>query len=203
MKELLEKMTKEDRAILLEDPSKFEELQAKYEKTDEPEEPEGTDDKSKEYIKQLREEAKANRLKAKEAEERLKKLSAEAEAKQRAELEAKQEYEKLYNDLKTKMADYETLKGQLEQYSIREQKEKETLLKKLPPQIRDVFADAKIEQIRAAMEMQKTSMPASPGADGTATVNNGVDLSKMSIEQLTTLAQTNPMAYEQLILGKK
>jgi hypothetical protein len=92
MKELLAKMSKEDRAILIEDPSKFEELEAKYNKAeDEPEEEPKGDEKTKDYIKQLREEAKNNRLKAKEAEDRLKKLAEEAEAKQRQELEQKQE----------------------------------------------------------------------------------------------------------------
>jgi hypothetical protein len=95
------------------------------------------------------------------------------------------------------------LKSKLEEYAIRETKEKETLLKKLPTQMRDVFADAKLEQVRAAVEMQKISMPASPGADGTGTTMGAIDVDKMDINQLTNLAQTNYPAYEKLMQRKQ
>ena len=176
-----------------------EEYESEDTEDDEPETPSQDND----YIKQLREENKKWRLKTRELEDNYKKITSESEAKKRQELEQKQEYEKLYNDLKGKLQDYDGLKSKLEEYAIRETKEKDTLLKKLPTQMRDVFADAKLEQVRAAVEMQKISMPASPGADGTGTMNGAMDVSKMSIDQLSNLAQTNYPAYEQLILGKK
>lgn len=118
------------------------------------------------YVKQLRQEAAANRVAANEAAAKLAELEAAQAERERQEAERKGEFETLYRQTQT---EYEQVKTELEilrtfksSVDEREEAERVALLSKLPDDVRTAFESATSQQIRVVLD--KLAAPGSSPA---------------------------------------
>jgi hypothetical protein len=131
-----------------------------------------------EYVKELRDEAAANRLRAKELEAKLSKTEN----------------------------DFASLKDMPEKYQKALSELKEIYLNKIPEEKREKFQNFDLENLKVVAEEWNQPVKNSPGTQ-TGTVDLAKGWDEMTEEELNTLAQQNPAHFQKLlnesIYGKK
>lgn len=131
-----------------------------------------------EYVKELRDEAAANRIKAKELEAKLSKTEN----------------------------DFALLKDMPEKYQTALNELKEIYLAKIPEEKREKFKDFELNQLKIIAEEWNQPIKNSPGIQ-TGTVDLAKSWDEMTQEELNTLRQQNPEHFNKLmnesIYGKK
>jgi chromosome segregation ATPase len=163
-----------------------------------------------------RDELKAEKMKLKKDFETLREqyesLSKEKEAEQNAALEEQGKFKKLYEDLKQKYeSDVSVLKNlqiENETYKSEVTTFKETLWTKIPDDLKETFDMNRLSvreiQVLASKFESATTPPNSPGAEtGGQPKSSDIDVSKMTTQQLTDLAISNPEAYNQYFMTKQ
>src|SRR5512133_2920500 len=131
-----------------------------------------------EYVKELRDEAAANRLRAKELEAKLSKTEN----------------------------DFALLKDMPDKYQKALSELKEIYLNKIPEEKREKFANFDLENLKVVADEWNQPVKNSPGTQ-TGTVDLAKGWNEMTEEELNTLAQQNPAHFQKLlnesIYGKK
>jgi serine phosphatase RsbU (regulator of sigma subunit) len=163
------------------------------------------------YIKELREEAKDNRIKLSEFEKQANEfktlqeglLSKEREEKELKEkeykekLEKQQEFQKLYELSQNKLKELESVKNKYDEIQKEIESERQAYIKKLPLEKRDIYAEMPLKVIKDVVEtISKSSLEYSAGAEKVLSNNGEVDFSKMSADQIQESITTNPALKE-------
>ena len=116
------------------------------------------------YVRQLREEAKARRLEAQ-------KIKEELEALKQAELEEKGKYKELYEK---QMADYEAVKKKAEEWEQYQEAQKTALIAKLPEEKRAKYEALDPKTVLAVVpDIIAQTAPVAPNPDKAKPIING------------------------------
>lgn len=152
---------------------------------------------SEEYVKELREEAKAHRLKASETESKLLELQKQIEEgnKKQAEEQGKfkELYEKELEHAKQLQAEAETYKPFKEKYETFEQLTRNELLAKLDEKHKAIANDLPIEKLKTYVELnsvQHNYDKTKP--NGLAFSVEGKNWTDFSMKELEELRKVNP-----------
>ena len=132
------------------------------------EQPEGMNPEPKEektftedYVKQLREEAKANRLKFAEAETKLNELQKQIEESKAKEQEQQGKFKELYEQEQEKVKKYETEVSALKEFQTKfeqlENSTREELLNKLTDNHKAIANDLPIDKLKIYVELNTAS----------------------------------------------
>jgi DNA repair exonuclease SbcCD ATPase subunit len=163
------------------------------------------------YIKQLREEAKENRIKLSELEKQTSEYTVlqesllakerEEKALKEKELEEKlskqNEFQKLYELSQSKLKELESIKNKYDEIQKEFELERQNYIKQLPLEKRELYKDLPLKIIKDFVEtISKNSLEYSVGAEKVLSTNGEVDFGKMSADQIQDTITTNPALKE-------
>ena len=158
---------------------------------------------TEDYVKQLREEAKANRLKHAEAEAKFNELQKQLEqdkAKEQAEQgRFKELYEQEQEKLKKLEADAENFKSYKEKFEQLENEIREELLSKLTENHKAIAKDLDVKKLKSYVELNTVSHNYDTTRTGGLTFNTeGKNWSDFTSKELIEIEKKNPDLHKKL-----
>lgn len=145
------------------------------------------------YVKQLRDEAAANRVKAKELADRLAQIEKQ---KQDEESLKRGEFEKLLQARDAELQKYRAENEELNsKFSAILETQRKELLSRLPKSVHEDYANATLEELQRAIKLLPPTQPAQTSPH--AATNNAPNVetsAALTPEQLDELAEKNPQA---------
>jgi chromosome segregation ATPase len=159
---------------------------------------------TKDYVHTLREEAKNNRIKAKELEDKLTAIETEKETAKRQKLEAENKFKELNETLKTENETLKTKVGEVttltEKLSALETERRNELLELLTDEHKEFAKDLPLEKLPAYVKLHKdTKIGVDGGRSGAFTFTiDGKKWDDFTSKELEEIQKKNPNLYDTL-----